>query len=148
MAASTKIPMKSLLAMVGSDRDLHRITSAFYDKVYAHPWLSQFFAGVEKAHLARMQADFMHGVMGGEHRHHGKSPSNAHHHIRITHEAFDLRQKLLRQTLAEQRVNPIAAARWLEFDEAFRPLLVRDVFLYQRPPGGKPAVRVPSHLLR
>lgn len=112
---------------IGGLEALHRITTLFYEKVYAHPWLSKFFVDVEQEHIASQQAEFMQGVLGGRRIFCGRLPGAAHPHIRITEEAFDLRQELLRETLVELGVDEETRQRWLILDEAFRGRLVKTI---------------------
>jgi len=118
-------PEPSLFDKIGGIKVLRRITSAFYDKVYAHPWLSKMFVAIDKDHIASQQAEFMQGALGGPKIYCGKKPAVAHPHIEISHKSFDLRQELLRQTLVELRIDREIAERWLAMDEAFRGRLVK-----------------------
>lgn len=115
----------SLYEQVGGIAVLRRVTKVFYDKVYDHPWLSQFFATIDKDHIASQQAEFMQGALGGPKIYCGRKPTDAHPHIHITDESFDLRQELLRQSLVEVGIDAPIAARWLALDEAFRSRLVK-----------------------
>lgn len=117
---------RNLFEEVGGLSVLRRVTKAFYDKVYEHPWLSTYFAHIDKDHIASQQAEFMQGALGGPQIYRGRTPGSAHVHIEITPKAFDLRQELLRQTLRELNIRPDIAKRWLALDEAFRRKLVQN----------------------
>ncbi|MCP4447512.1 MAG: group 1 truncated hemoglobin, partial [Myxococcales bacterium] len=105
---------------------LRRITKAFYDKIYEHPWLGKYFETIDRDHIASQQAEFMQGVLGGPQIYRGRTPGTAHPHIEIAEKAIDLRQELLRQPLAELRVRKDIAEHWLKLDEAFRQRLIKD----------------------
>ncbi len=116
---------------------------AFYDKVYAHPWLSKFFSGITQEHISAQQADFMQGVLGGAKIYCGKTPVHAHMHMHITPEVFDLRQELLRQALEETNTHPEVARKWLSLDEAFRGKLVKARSECKLRPGMRQILDIP-----
>ncbi|MCP4445840.1 MAG: hypothetical protein GY811_10925, partial [Myxococcales bacterium] len=56
---------RSLFDELGGISVLRRITKAFYDKIYEHPWLGKYFETIDRDHIASQQAEFMQGVLGG-----------------------------------------------------------------------------------
>lgn len=104
---------------------IRRVNERFYELVYEHPWLSGFFAGVEREHITAQQTAFMTGALGGPKEYRGRPPSHAHPHIFITDEVFDLRRELLVQALAETDAPAGLVQAWLRIDEAFRGSIVK-----------------------
>ena len=104
------------------------VNQAFYERVYKDPWLSKVFRGVEKDHIARQQTDFMLGAYGGPKNYAGRSPQDAHPHIFIDEEMWQLREKYLKEAFEESGFPVDLRARWLKIDEAFkRAILKRDI---------------------
>lgn len=104
---------------------LQRVHKIFYDKVYRDPWLKLFFADVAQTLIEAQQTDFMAQAMGGPSRYCGKLPIPAHRHMFITDELFELRTRLLEESLVEVGVPAWLLARWLKIDGAFKGRLVK-----------------------
>jgi len=105
---------------------LERVHRIFYQKIFDHPWLKGFFAGVPRKHLESQQTDFMAGVFGGPKIYSGRPPKTAHSHLFITEEVFLLRHELLEQALTEAKIRPDLKARWLDHDMRMKDLLVKN----------------------
>ena len=117
---------QTLFDALGGLPVLQQVHKIFYDKIYAHPWLKQFFAGHNQQAIENRQTAFMGEKMGGPLEYWGKHPKMAHRHMYITQELFDLRQQLLRESLLEAQVPPDLIPRWLKIDAAFKPVIVKD----------------------
>ena len=104
---------------------VRRVNDLFYDKVYDHPWLSLYFEDIDKDFISAQQTDFIIGAIGGPENFHGRLPSNAHTHMMISHELFDLRKSLLEEALREADAPKILYDTWLRIDEAFRAKIVK-----------------------
>ncbi len=115
----------SLLNDIGGRSTLERVHKVFYDKLYSHPWLKQYFEGIDQKMIENQQTDFMVSNMGGGKVYSGRIPSMAHRHMFITEELFDLRSKLLRESLEECKVPPEKSERWVRIDYAFKHSLVK-----------------------
>ena len=111
---------------IGGLPTLQDVHKRFYDKVYAHPWLKHFFAGHNQQAIEQRQTSFMAEKMGGPTRYLGKHPRMAHRQMYVTHELFDIRHALLRESLEEAGVSSDLIMRWLKLDEAFRRVIVKD----------------------
>ncbi|MFQ5450983.1 MAG: group 1 truncated hemoglobin [Nitrospinaceae bacterium] len=116
---------KTLFELIGGRPTLERAHKLFYDKVYDHPWLKGFFSGVDQKTIENQQTDFMTSNMGGGKIYSGALPENAHRHLFIDNELFNLRHSLLRESIRECGVPDNLAERWLRIDEAFRKSLVK-----------------------
>ncbi len=109
----------TLFDAVGGLPTLRRVHRRFYDKVYAHPWLGRFFAGHSQEAIEFRQTQFMGQKMGGPIRYTGKALELAHRRMYIPDELLALRQRLLREALEEEDVDPACIQRWLKIDHAF-----------------------------
>jgi hemoglobin len=104
---------------------INEINVVFYDKVYDHPWMSLYFRDVKKEHIVSQQTDFIIGAIGGPKRFGGRLPSNAHTHMMITEELFELRQDLLKQAFNELNAPQFLVEAWLKIDYAFKKVIVK-----------------------
>lgn len=110
---------------IGGRQSLIKINKAFYDKVYAHPWLKLFFESVPQQHIEDQQVDFMQKVLGGENRYWGKAPPIAHVHINITEEVFAVRNQLLEEAFIETNAHPELIEKWRQIDNSFKRILLK-----------------------
>jgi hemoglobin len=115
----------SLYEQVGGKPTLDKVHKLFYDKVYAHPWLKQFFADHAQEAIEGRQTSFMGEKMGGP-AYLGKPLRQVHENMYITPELVALRHELLRESLAEAGVAPELRARWLKIDAAFAKGITKD----------------------
>lgn len=104
------------------------VNKAFYDRVYRDPWLSKVFAVVRQEHIESQQTDFMLGAYGGPKNYSGRSPSDAHPHIFVDEEMWQLREKFLKEAFAETNFPEELQARWIKIDEAFKRAIVKGSF--------------------
>ena len=116
---------RTLFDEVGGLPILQKVHKIFYDKVYAHPWLKQFFAGHNQQIIEDRQTAFMGGKMGGPIEYLGKTLKMAHRHMYITEELFELRRQLLIDSLCEAGVPAPLRERWLKIDSAFKRMIVK-----------------------
>ena len=114
----------SLYEAVGGHATLVRVHKKFYDKVYAHPWLGNFFEGHSQAAIEARQTSFMADKMGGP-DYIGKPLKQAHENMYITEELVILRHQLLADALREAEIDEALAARWLRIDIAFMKQMVK-----------------------
>lgn len=117
---------QTLFEAVGGLPTLQRTHKIFYDKVYAHDWLKQFFKGHSQEAIENRQTTFMAEKMGGPVEYWGKEIKQVHEAMYITRELFDLRHALLEASLREAGVPDELGRRWLRIDSAFTKLIVKD----------------------
>ncbi|MCH8157956.1 MAG: group 1 truncated hemoglobin [Nitrospinae bacterium] len=115
----------SLLDLVGGRPALEKIHQAFYDRVFADPWLSPFFAGAKQKHLESQQTDFIIRTLGGGLVFSGQRPENCHMHMFITQEVFDHRQSLMREAILECGVAEDVAEQLLRHQDSFAHAIVK-----------------------
>ena len=116
----------TLYARMGGRPVLERVHRIFYDKVYAHPWLGQFFTDVDQDYIERQQTDFMSMGMGGPVAFEGTYPVPAHQHIFIPRELFELHLELKEEALRDAGVPQDLAEEWRAIDRSFEAALVKD----------------------
>lgn len=109
---------------MGGRAILMAINKVFYDKVYAHPWLKQYFLAIPQQHIEEQQVDFMQKVLGGSNVYVGKTPPVTHKHMYIPNELFDIRQQLLQEAFDETYASSELVNKWLLMDESFRRLII------------------------
>lgn len=111
---------------MGGRAAIEKVTDAFYDRVYADPWLSQFFDGIPRTHIQSQQNDFMQAALGGPSSYSGKTPPSAHQHIYITEEMFEARQAHLKSAFSKCHTSERMVEMWLTIEDAFRGRLIKD----------------------
>jgi hemoglobin len=104
---------------------LEKMAKNFYDKVYEHPWLGQFFCSVKQEIIEAQQVDFLQGSLGGKKVYCGKFPIPAHKHMFITQELYQLRSDLLLESLKEVNACDELIERLQKIDQSFLDGLVK-----------------------
>lgn len=64
-------------------------------------------------------------LFGGPRNFSGRMPIDAHMHMMITEELFDVRHGLLREALTEAKIPDPEFSEWLAIDRAFKKVLVK-----------------------
>lgn len=119
---------ENLFDALGGLATLEVVHKIFYDKVFEHHWLKQYFINQNQALLERQQTEFMAEKMSGPKIYSGKPVLQAHIHLYITEELFDVRHALLKQSILEKDITESLMLRWLKIDYAFKKL-VTDISL-------------------
>ena len=114
---------KTLYDRLGGKQTFIKVHKLFYDKAYADPWLSKFFTDKPQEVLENQQTDFMVQLMGGPKAYGGKSPKSAHQHMVITEELFELRSRLLSESIKELGIRDDLREEWLDADRTFKRAL-------------------------
>jgi hemoglobin len=110
---------------LGGRLTIERVHRSFYDKVYADPWLKQFFRHVPQATIESQQNAFMTQAFGGPQIYCGAFPIPAHKHMYITEELFLHRHALLKAALQECLLPKAHIEKWLSIDGSFRKGIVK-----------------------
>ncbi|MDH5777641.1 MAG: group 1 truncated hemoglobin [Gammaproteobacteria bacterium] len=116
---------KTLFDRIGGMPTLERVHKIFYDKLFAHPWLKQFFVEHPQEIFEKQQTTFMAGLMGGPKVYAGKTPKMAHQNILITDEMFELRSSILSQSISEANIADDLRDEWLEADRTLKQAVVK-----------------------
>jgi truncated hemoglobin YjbI len=115
----------TIFERVGGRDMLMKVSKVFYDKIYVHPWLKNYFKNTKQSTIESQQVDFMTGALGGPKIYCGRNPTDAHVHILITEELFQLRKQLLIEALDETKAPLELKERWLKVDEAFKSAMLK-----------------------
>ena len=115
-----------LFEKMGGRNSLIKINKVFYDKVYQHAWLRQYFLAIPQEHIENQQIDFMQKVLGGTNVYVGKTPPATHNHMFIPNELFDIRKQLLIEAFEETQADAELVEKWLALDESFRRLIINE----------------------
>ena len=116
---------KTLYDRLGGKITFVNVHKIFYDKAYADPWLRKYFTDKPQAVLESQQTDFMIQLMGGPKAYGGKSPKSAHQHMVISDELFELRSKMLSDSIKEYGISDTLREEWLEADRTFKRALMK-----------------------
>jgi truncated hemoglobin YjbI len=116
---------KSLFDRIGGRSTLEKIHKIFYDKIYAHPWIGQYFKEIQQDIIEIQQTDFMSQAMGGPAIYCGKLPIAAHKHMFINLELFELRSQLLQDSIREVGLKKEEEA-WMKIDQAFKKGIIKN----------------------
>ena len=117
---------KASFEELGGRPILQAISKTFYDKVYNHHWLGNYFHTVPREHIEGQQVDFMQQALRGPKRYCGRPPLSAHMHINITEELFALRENLLLESMKENKASAELISRWQMIEAAFKKSIVKN----------------------
>ncbi len=115
----------SLYDRLGGRSRLEHVHNAFYAKIFSHPDFAALFNGLRIDHQVSQQTEFMMGLFGGPKIFGGRPPKGAHQHLYITEEQFELRHKILGDTLLEFGIRGELRERWLYYDNSFKSQIVK-----------------------
>ena len=132
----------SLYEAVGGLPTLEKVHKIFYDEIYAHPWLKQFFAGHNQQAIEDRQTSFMGEKMGGP-KYLGKPIKQVHENMYITQELYELRHEILNNALHKAGVSEELVERFHDRDAA---ISARENFIARFQQGAMPD-DMPEHEL-
>ena len=115
----------SLFDRLGGFDALRRVHKIFYDKLFVHPWLKQFFVEHPQEIFENQQTDFMAGLMGGPKVYAGLTPKKAHQNLFITDEMFETRSAILSQSIREAGIADDLRQEWLNVDRKLKQAIVK-----------------------
>ncbi|MGR8941901.1 MAG: group I truncated hemoglobin, partial [Gammaproteobacteria bacterium] len=110
---------------IGGEDAVHRVHARFYEVMFNHPWLGQFFFGKSEEVLIMKQTQFMVAAFNGPNNYTGDTPAFVHMHMFITDEMADLREQILRKAILDEGLSASIADRWLKVDQSFRSAIVK-----------------------
>jgi hemoglobin len=120
-----QINSENFYEVLGGRLTLDKVHKIFYDKIYAHPWISNYFNGIDQAIIESQQSDFMAQAMGGPSMYCGKLIIPAHKHMFISEELFELRTQLLIESMNEAGVSAAHQEKWLKIDQSFKKGIIK-----------------------
>lgn len=116
---------KTLFDRLGGFPTLEKVHRIFYDKLFAHPWLKQYFVEHPQEIFETQQTRFMAKLMGGPNIYAGLTPRIAHQNIVITDELFETRNAILSDSIKEVGIADNLREEWLSADRALKASLVK-----------------------
>lgn len=117
---------KTLFTRLGGIETLKKVHKIFYDELYTHTWLKTFFKDHPQEILEQQQTTFMTQLMGGPKIYAGKTPKNAHQHMFITDEIFELRHQILSESIRRAGIDDALRKEWLFADQMLKRSLVKE----------------------
>jgi len=111
---------------LGGKRTIEKVHRIFYNKVYADPWLKQFFSHIKQDIIEGQQNAFMAQAFGGPRLYCGAFPIPAHKHMNITAELFEHRHTLLKEALEQAGISKSHIEKWLSIDGSFRKGIIKN----------------------
>jgi hemoglobin len=105
---------------------IEQLNDVFYDNVYEDKWLFDVFGLVDIDHIKSQQTAFILGALGGPKRYGGRSPKDAHSHIFIQDDMWDLREKYLNEAFAEAEAPQWMIDKWIAIDNAFKSSILKN----------------------
>lgn len=102
-----------------------KVNEKFYELIYNDTWLKSIFVIVDQKIITTQQTDFIVGALGGPRRYCGRSPADAHPHIFVDEEMWQLREKYLRQAFQETNFPQELGEKWIRIDEAFKSQIIK-----------------------
>ncbi len=102
-----------------------KINQSFYDKAYKDPWLKEVFSVIDQKIIESQQTDFIVGAMGGPMRYCGRNPKDAHPHMVIDEEMWELRERYLMEAFKETNCPEEIQERWIRIDNSFKARIIQ-----------------------
>jgi hemoglobin len=115
---------ESIYHRYGGFETVHTVITRFYRKVLAEPLLAPHFRHTNMDRLVDHQTHFVAMVLGGPKAENIRDLNDAHAHLRIRADEFDLVKDLLEESLLEQGVTPDDTDSVMTLVESTRPLIV------------------------
>ncbi len=104
---------------------IHKVNTLFYEKVFEDEWLRLIFHDVDQEHISNQQTDFIVGAFGGPKRYCGRSPKDAHPHLFIQEDMWELRESYLVEAFKETDLPKELQEKWLAIDNAFKKAILK-----------------------
>ncbi len=102
-----------------------KVNTDFYEKVYNDPWLKDVFVNVTKEVITSQQTDFIVQVFGGPQNYCGRMPGDAHPHIYVNEEMWELREKYLKESFTINQTPEPIQTKWLKIDNSFKNQIIK-----------------------
>ncbi len=125
--STSREDLKALMIEIGGEAKLRKILEDFYAAMAPDVLIGFFFDGKDLHHIAHQQANFLLNAAGLVDRFDGKGPSQAHLQMApILSGHFDRRLVILRQVLEKHGLTSAQINAWVQFEEGFRLLVVKN----------------------
>ena len=114
-----------LFDRIGGDA-LRAVIVDFYDRVFADVMIGFLFAGKNKQRLIDREWEFTARFLGADLPYRGRPMPEAHARVPILGGHFERRLQILRNTLADHRIDPEVAQAWVDHQLALRAQVTGD----------------------
>jgi hemoglobin len=114
-----------LFDRIGGDA-LRAVIVDFYDRVFADVMIGFLFAGKNKQRLIDREWEFTARFLGADLPYRGRSMPEAHARVPILGGHFERRLQILRNTLADHRIDAEVAQAWIDHQLALRGQVTGD----------------------
>ena len=114
-----------LFDRIGGDA-LRAVITDFYDRVFADVMIGFLFAGKDRRRLIDREWEFTARFLGADLAYQGRSMPEAHARVPILGGHFERRLQILRNTLADHRVDAEVAQAWIDHQLALRAQVTGD----------------------
>lgn len=106
---------------------LEAVVTTFYDRVYAHPWIGQFFTTVDRKIQEFNLVHFIQRSWDDKAypKRQARTLWHQHAHLFIGDELFDLRQELFAEALRHHGHGKDVVEAFLDFNERWRGVVVK-----------------------
>ena len=111
---------------LGGKAMLEKVAKIFYDKIYEHEWIGKYFMHIDQKIIESQQVDFMSSALGGPKDYCGRMPIPTHKNMMISEDLFELRHKLLLESLKQADASQELIDKWTKIDEAFKSGIVKN----------------------
>jgi truncated hemoglobin YjbI len=118
--------LKALFLKIGGEKKVGEILNDFYHRMAQDILIGYFFNNKDIDAVAAKQKEFLLYAVGIRQTYEGKTPTSAHLELpSILTGHFDRRLVLLQETLKSHGLNPEDIQTWIDFEEAFRNVVVK-----------------------
>lgn len=101
-----------------------KITTEFYELVYADPWFSKMFRNIKQEVITSQQTDFMVQALGGPKNYCGRVPKDAHPQVWVDEDIWQYREDLVKKAFENVKAPEELRERWLKIDQAFKSVII------------------------
>ena len=120
------LKLHELVKEIGGPDRITQILKVFYGELARDVMVGFFFEGFNLDSIATMQSQFILRSAGWRSDYSGRTPDRAHDKLApILPGHFDRRIQILKSVLANEGLTQIQTEVWIEFEEAFRKLIVK-----------------------
>lgn len=106
------------------EKIIKSVNVEFYEMMYEDPWLKEVFKNIDIEFITEQQTDFILMAFGGPKRYRGRNPKDAHPHILITDEMWEVRESYLRKAFEKVQAPEWLSQKWLGIDNAFKESII------------------------
>lgn len=112
---------------------IFNINHEFYEQIYKDDWFKQVFRNISQELITSQQTHFMIESFGGPSNYCGRSPGDAHPHLYIDENMWELREDYLKRSFEKNNAPEFIRDKWLKIDNAFKSKIIKKSFDDVRP---------------